>query len=48
MREEDRLGKVISHIQQHRSAMEQENRAMQSQLRLLADEASHLNSTELC
>ncbi|WWD17122.1 hypothetical protein CI109_101559 [Kwoniella shandongensis] len=41
MRQEDRLGKVISQLEQQRVAFEHERKAIQSQLRVLADELGY-------
>ncbi|KAK8864573.1 hypothetical protein IAR55_001823 [Kwoniella newhampshirensis] len=41
MRQEDRLGKVISQLEQQRVANDHERRAIQSQLRVLADELGY-------
>ena len=41
MRQEDRLGMVVSQLEQNRMVAELERRALQSQLQLLADEVRH-------
>ncbi|WWC70163.1 uncharacterized protein I206_104111 [Kwoniella pini CBS 10737] len=41
MRQEDRLGKVISQLEQQRSAFEEERRTLQSQMRGLAEELGY-------
>ncbi|ODN80517.1 hypothetical protein L202_02743 [Cryptococcus amylolentus CBS 6039] len=41
MRQEDRLGKVMSQLEQQRAAFENERKAIQTQLRVLADELSY-------
>ncbi|WVQ80238.1 hypothetical protein IAT38_002343 [Cryptococcus sp. DSM 104549] len=41
MRQEDRLGKVVSQLEQQRVAFEHERRAIQTQLRVLSDELSY-------
>ncbi|OCF39647.1 hypothetical protein I317_06558 [Kwoniella heveanensis CBS 569] len=41
MRQEDRLGRVISQLEQQKTAMEVERKEIQSQLRVLADELGY-------